>query len=424
MRTSDYRETEMGLNQRLGLAGLALAAGVAACAPASSELARPRLKEQLLFSRNSGGLAAVSSTSGRILFRVPGGVASPTWTHLFATGTTGDATLLQRVDPIRGTVVASTDLSGELEARVTSDDGLVALTPPGDEGSTLWLPAGKSRTTVVIADSRQERDRFRLRGNFEPEAFSVDNRELFMIEYIPALDPTRYRVRRLILDTGKVRPIGRLKQAAPGQMQGTGRTQVFSPDGDELYTLYTRQGPNYAHGDVAAEHRSGPVHAFVHVLNLRYGWAHCIDLPLPFGTGDAVDHAIAISPDGEDLYVVDPSTETLARIDPGKLRVVDVAEIDLRSPLSGAVTAEVVDDGTLFLASGAEVLSIEADSLTVNRRLTVPGPVTSLQLGSDGKTMIIGTDDRLQTVEISSGEVLASTDVEDAGGAIVHVGKR
>ena len=67
----------------------------------------------------------------------------------------------------------------------------------------------RSRTSIVVADptGAPQTRTFDLRGNFEPEAFSTDDRLLFMIQHLPAEAPTVYRVTVLDLKSGRVVPV-------------------------------------------------------------------------------------------------------------------------------------------------------------------------------------------------------------------------
>jgi hypothetical protein len=236
--------------------------------------------------------------------------------------------------------------------------GAVALVErePGD--TDPYKPVARATTKIAIADTTSGTTRsFELNGNYEPEAFSTDDSELFLIEYLPAMDPTRYRVRRLLLSSGQVVPIGRSKQFAPKAMRGTGRVQVPSPDGNFLYTLYTRQPRNdLAHGGVGSEavdtaaRQQRNVYAFVHVLSLAEGWAHCIDLRQPFGTGDAEASGLAVTADGSKLYVVDTSKDVISAIDTKRLAAAEPIEVDLEHTVRPPAT--VMDDGTLVVGDG------------------------------------------------------------------------
>jgi DNA-binding beta-propeller fold protein YncE len=208
---------------------------------------------------------------------------------------------------------------------------------------------------------------------------------------MPALAPSHYAVRRLNLVTGRVAPIARLKLAAPRVMRGTGRMQVLAPDRSELYTLYTQQGPNYAHG-APSNHDPDSVHAFVHVLSLRDRWAHCIDLPAPFGKGHATSTALAVTPDGDTLFVTDWTQGAVASIDPSKLRVEKVSEI----ALGGAddTTFAAASDATLYVAGESTVVALDAATMSATARWDAPGEIEGLALAPDGRALYVAAGDK------------------------------
>ena len=76
-------------------------------------------------------------------------------------------------------------------------------------GAAPGLPASRAETTIVVADPAGgvEPMRFRLHGNHEPEASSIDDERLFPIQYLPAETPAVYRVVVLELSSGEVRPV-------------------------------------------------------------------------------------------------------------------------------------------------------------------------------------------------------------------------
>jgi DNA-binding beta-propeller fold protein YncE len=265
----------------------------------------------------------------------------------------------------------------------------------------------------VVAQAGGGAKAFDLAGNFEPEAFSTDGRELFLLEYIPALAPTRYRVRRLLLEKERVVPIGRLKTAAPGQMQGTGRAQAYSPGADELYTLYTQQD--------SAGHEAGAIsgdHAFVHLLNLEGSWTHCIDLPHTFGHGDATASALAVSPDGARLFVADWTSGVLAVASPEKGKVIETATVAFGE--ADDRTFAAATDDLLFVAGGAEVVVLDPDSLEVADRWPVGAEVTGLAASEDGSRLYVSTDGQVLTLDTTGGEIQGDLPVEGARG-LTHV---
>src|SRR5919106_5721585 len=242
--------------------------------------------------------------TGAVRSQGPGVPGLGNWSTVFATAPVGDATTLQARDSATGNVVSSVHLSGSLGVRVASPDGSrVALMAPLPAGRSPWIPTPRTSTDLVVADptGATEPRTYRLDGNFEPEAFSADGTGLFLISYVPPGDPTGYRVARLALASGKVAPVGTGPKGVVETMSGTRLEQVVSPDGTMLYTLYTTQPAEYAE----LRHQAGRPVAFVHTLSLDEGWAHCVGLPRQLWGGDPADQAMAVSPDGARLYVVD-----------------------------------------------------------------------------------------------------------------------
>ena len=269
-----------------------------------------------------------------------------------------------------------------------------------------------------MGTGKRERTRtYDFKGNFVVEAFSTNDRQLFLLEYMPAKNPWHYGLRRLGLDDGKIRSIARDKQNAPGEMNGTGRLALSAPSGRELYTLYTQQGFNYTHVD--PEHaKPSKVYAFVHLLNLEGAWTHCIDLPAPFGTGTATAHAMAISDDGARLFVADPSSGGLAVIDPQTKRVLHTVTVDLRS-LRAGVSADVSVDGDLYLAGEDTVLVFDGESLQLRRSFQPASGLSGIATSADGSKLYLGNDEGLLEVDAGTGQRLRTIPIPGERGLSV-----
>jgi hypothetical protein len=395
---------------------MVLAVALAACgqqahsSPAQREAAEP---ESVLHMAAETGLQLVSTTGDETVVTVPGGVASPDHDVLVSTETRSSETLVRRLDG-HGTELSRWLVSGDVEARVVSPLGTsVALTERASSAPSTYAPTPRSSTRVVVARAEGPTLDLNLPGNFEPEAFSTDDEELFLLEYLPALAPTRYQVRRLILDKGDVLQIGRQKAAAPDQMQGTGRAQVYSPWGDELYTLYTQQESSGHEGAAF----SGD-HAFVHLLNLEGSWTHCIDLPHTFGHGEASASAITVSPDGSRLFVVDWSAGMIAEAAPQKLEVVRTAAVAFGDPDDRTFAAAT--DDLLYVAGGAEVVVVDARGLSVSARWTVPGEITGLTVSDDGSRLYVSSGGEVTTLDAADGEIVDTTSIGNGHG-LTHV---
>jgi hypothetical protein len=374
----------------------------------------------LLFIDHGADISAVDLSTGEQAFEASRAVISPDGSWLYSER----QRKVSMLDSATGARLGRVRMAEHLEPRVASTSGrLLALAEPHEAGATPWLPAGRRRSEIAVVSTGDGATRtYNLRGNFEIEAFSTDDRQLFLLEYRPALNPTRYTLRRLKLDSGDVVPIKRSKQNAPGSMRGTGRVSLFSPTGHELYTLYTQQVPNYAHGsDETHDQDAGAVHAFVHLLNLEGAWTHCIDLPLPFGTGAVTTHALAMSADGSRLYVVDPSSGGVAVIDPSRAKVLESVTMNLESLTKGDASAQVGSNGTLYLAGGSQVLVLDGRTLETMQRWDMGERVSGLAVAPDGARLYLAVRSGVKVVDSATGHVI---DVMRARGitGLSHVG--
>ena len=359
----------------------------------------------LLFIDQGADISAVDVSTGEQAFEASRAVISPDGSWLYSERQ-GKVSML---DSTTGARLGRIRTAEHLEPSVASTSGrLLALAEPHEAGVTAWLPAGRRRSEIEVVSTGDGATRaYNLKGNFEIEAFSTNDRQLILLEYRPALNPTRYTLRRLKLDSGDVIPIKRSKQNAPGTMRGTGRIALFSPRGHELYTLYTQQGPNYAHGsDETHDQDAEGVHAFVHLLNLEGAWTHCIDLPLPFGTGAVTTHALAISADGSRLYVVDPSSGGVAVIDPSRAKVLESVTMNLESLTKGDASAQVGSNGTMYLAGGSQVLVLDGRTLETVQRWDMGERVSGLAVGSDGARLYLAVRNGVKVVDSATGHVI------------------
>ena len=378
---------------------------VGACGPATMNGAGAGDASEVIYVDTGQGVAAFDTASGNATWDAPRSLPSPSFERFF---TVGDSSLVT-LDPASGRERAEMEVPRGLAAGVASfTGGAVALTE-GSSATTLYQPTERSSTRIVVARPGEGSYRtYRLDGNFKPEAFSTDERKLFLIEYLDTGDPARYRVRILRLETGTIAPVGRLTKLAPDSMRGTGRVQAYSPNGEVLYTLYTKQQPNYAHQHPEDVHNHGAVHAFIHVLNLREGWAHCVDLPMPFGMGEEPANLLAVSPDGSRVYAGDGSR--VATVSTARLKVLSlVGTPEFPEPIARAVVAP---DGTLFIGNGSRVRALDGDTLQQSRDFDVAGDVRSLGIAPLGDDLFVGTDRGISIIDLDSGKELTSIEVQ------------
>ncbi|HEU4832434.1 MAG TPA: hypothetical protein VFU18_06985 [Actinomycetota bacterium] len=401
--------------RKLVVALCVAALGAAACTHDTQDGSprQPVPPETLLLGTEAGPLV-VQVPSGSVLFDRPGTVASLGGSWLLSASPSAGSTLLSIVDGADAEAASTVRLDGALDVRVVAESGrAVALMDPLPDGWDPEVPLPRSRTPVVVADptGATETRTYDLRGNFEPEAFSTDDRQLFMIQHLPAEAPTVYRVTVLNLRTGRVVPVFGPFKGPAERMPGIRLQQVLSPNADQLYTLYSSARPGYAphHAPVP----NGATVSFVHVLSLQDGWAHCVGLPEELWDRPASEQAMATSPNGRLLYIADPTL--------GLVTVMDTASLEIRTyPIDLSVsgvrrTSAVVsgDGSTLFVATAGErggVTRIDTDTFDVVRTWATDD-VSGLGLSADGERLYVAFDDRVEVMDARTGSELAGVAV-------------
>jgi hypothetical protein len=401
--------------RKLVVALSVVALGAAACTHETQDGSprQPVPPETLLLGTEAGPLV-VQVPSGSVLFDRPGTVASLGGSWLLSGTPSAGSTLLSIVDGADAEAASTVRLDGTLDVRVVAESGrAVALMDPLPDGWDPEVPLPRSRTAVVVADptGATETRTYDLRGNFEPEAFSTDDRQLFMIQHLPAEAPTVYRVTVLNLRTGRVVPVFGPFKGPAERMPGIRLQQVLSPNADQLYTLYSSARPGYAphHAPVP----NGATVSFVHVLSLQDGWAHCVGLPKELWDRPASEQAMATSPNGRLLYIADPTL--------GLVTVMDTASLEIRTyPIDLSVsgvrrTSAVVsgDGSALFVATAGErggVTRIDTDTFEVVRTWATDD-VSGLGLSADGERLYVAFDDRVEVMDARTGSELAGVAV-------------
>ena len=402
------------MRTKLILAVSVVALVAAACTQGTSnDPTMATVPSETLFVGTGAGPLLVRVPTGSVLFEHPGAVGSLGGSFVVSPSGSQDWTRLRTVDAAGG-FVGATRVDGTLDVGVVSESGrAVALVDPLPNGWDPSVPVPRARTTIVVADPNGTRDTvtYDLRGNYEPEAFSTDDRTLFLIQHLPAETPTVYRVTALDLRRGNVYPVFGPYKGPAERMPGIRLQQVMAPNDDQLYTLYSSAQPGYAPHQAPVAN-SATV-SFVHVLSLQDGWAHCVGLPKQLWDRPAGEQAMATSPNGRLLYIVDATL--------GLVTVMDTASLEIRTaPIDLAVTgvrhssAVVSSDGSsLFVATAGErggITRIDTDTFDVVRSWTTDD-VSGLGLSSDGRRLYVAFEDRVEVLDAKTGSQLAGVAV-------------
>jgi hypothetical protein len=411
------------------LVAIALTLGACTQGPAAREdrsRSEPSdLRSDVLLLQSESGPVAVRASTGKVLFDAAGALPSPDGSIWYTTSHAPSLTHVETVDAASGRVLHRTALDGELAIRAVSRTGrALALTAPSRDG---LVPAPRARTPIVIADptGTSEPRRYVLQGNFEPEAFSVNDRRLFLIQHLPALAPVVYRVTVLDLASGEVSPIRGRFDAPPEQMAGMRLGQIWGRDARQLYTLYSSERPTYAQPTTGfdLEH---PGVSFIHVLDARDGWAFCVTLP------DAMRHhssrglVMAASADGGHLYLVDTMTGIVAVVDLAALQVIRYGAV-LKVPpgpeASSRPSALVSTDGRTLFVGGINdwgLVAIDTSTLRLTNSLIPDDVVSGLGSSSDGERLYASMLDRVAVLDAQTGDEIGSVPFTGAD-AIVEI---
>lgn len=353
----------------------------------------------LLYLRTSSGVSLVKAGATSPTFQSVTAEPAPDWDTVVRSEwdrAEGKSNLVA-VDPVTDETLWERSIPGRMRVKIVSPEArFVALAP--DTGRYLSQP-GQTRLVVTGRDVPVPTT-IDLDGNFEPEAFSVDGQDLFVVQYLPAGRPTRYQVRRVEISTGKIQDVFSVDAELQEAMRGTARVQEMSPDGTRLYTLYSVNTPDGRQ-------------SFVHVLSLDELWAHCIDLPDGFALSGAKRSAVGVSPDGERIYVADTAEGMVAELDAQELTVSLTAELDLVSAFRGADVTVAADGASVFVAAGAHMSQLSTEDLSELRRWSMPVGITGIQVGSDSD-IYVGTRDEVAVINTRSGK---QTDILEPAGA-------
>jgi DNA-binding beta-propeller fold protein YncE len=171
------------------------------------------------------------------------------------------------------------------------------------------------------------------------------------------------------------------------------------------------------------------------VLSLRRGWAYCADLPRTLWGQAAGTQAMVTSPDGRALYIVDPARGVVSRMDTRTLKVTQTRHLDLGvSPASSSeaggsasvsrASASISPDGsTLYVATAGEnaIVAVDARTMNVLGRWTMPAGVSDLALSADGARLYAATSDEVTEIDPATGLTRATISTPGVQ-SIVHIG--
>jgi hypothetical protein len=367
-------------------------AGCASTAPEAAKsqprpqphAAAPARSDRVLIVASRTGTVSVGTATGEVAFRAPYGKAAPDSSTIVQAQPLDTGTRVVASDPLTGVPRWTHDVAGSRTVRVVSPGGrFVALV----DGNLTTGSQPRATTSIDVVTAKGTR-RISVAGNLDPEAFSVDGRYLYALDFLPAMQPSRYSVRRIDLGTLKTQTVPDRDGSVRAPMPGYASTQLMSPDGRQLYTFYASEQPITVKGET--------YHAWIHVLNLEKGWAHCVELDEKIGMAGTANAALAVSPDGSRLFITDGTTGAFAVMDTTSLHVVHTRFIAALGDLS-TPSLLATDGRTLFTRDNEGGLAtVDAKTLSTDAQtISETSAINALRLDGSGQTLYVLTTDRV-----------------------------
>jgi hypothetical protein len=271
---------------------------------------------------------------------------------------------------------------------------------------------------MVLIDTQQFNiaKRIDLKGKYDFDAVNNTGQNVYVIEY-PNPKDSYYHVRVYEVLNGRLADFFVIDKTEPNEvMTGVRLSGVYSPDGQWLYSLYTR------------EHKG----AFVHALNLNQPFAFCLDLPGPgsLSNGNAFEWSLAIAPDGRHVYAANGPLGLVTQIDNldgsrpsitrnGKFSssgtTANLFVKDVSAKQMGRNAAVVSNDGRTLVTAGANGLVwIDTGTLQVRHRVLTNWSVWGLAASPDG-AMLYALSDAGAIAELSmaSAKVVATFNLDE-----------
>jgi hypothetical protein len=378
---------------------------VAACGtmPGGPRVAGGYKLYEAVTSHNAQLVSVIDSRSQSAERRLPLGVASSDWKHLYSI--VGSS--LVDTDPQTGTTQNAILLPGSYQLPSATITGVPGGTSPDGrwvvvesfEGPANGVPTATHMLMIDTAASKVMH-RVNLNGYFHFDAVSNDGLRLYLIQY---LNGKEYYVRLYDVSAGALDANIVVDKSDGNQaMAGIRLSGLASPDGHWLFSMYVRENES----------------PFIHALSLDGPFAFCLDLPgNGYATSEAEMHwSLAMNRAGSLLYAVNGATGVVAEIDISAQynpQVKRTAKIPGgRSAKAGSNAAVLSPDGKTLVTAGATGIEwIDTASLAARMSALGDWHVWSLGLSPDGSMIYaVGDNGHIAEVAMASGGVVHTFD--------------
>jgi general stress protein 26 len=337
---------------------------------------------------DTGSLIAYDMGSGEMRFSLPPGMLSADKQHYLVAKTSAGTQLLG-FDLTTGAGTPITQLAGQWELSGVSPTGRwAALTRiPSDSEKQAWTTANDWKTDVLVVDTQTGKTAHQmgLEGNFAVDTLSAAGDALFVIQYLPAVNPDHYQVRLVDLPTETLQDGALVDKRAPDEVMAGQRWQAVAPhDGSWLFTLYLRTKNNTA---------------FIHALNTENKFTLCFDLPTVQGNTleQLRAYTLALSLNGQTIYAANPALGIIAEVDLNSFEVTKAASFAPdQSVLSASapVNYGVADKRMMYFTGGKTIWTFDVTNQQVKSLSTLDTFISGLGLGSDGQRLFVARPDQ------------------------------
>lgn len=404
------------MNMRISGAALCIGILVTACGTTQTQAGSGDKLYAAVSAGHSQFVQVIDSRSHKVERRLPMGVPSSDWKHLYSILSTS----LVDTDPQTGATLSTLALGHAYRLPDATFTGVPGGLSPNGQWLVIEsydvtgedLPSA-SHFLLIETPGLKIKSWIDLAGFFNFDAVSNDGRRLYLIQFVSG---KAYYVRWYDLAMGRLDPgVVFDKNDGANAMSGLRLSGVASANGGWLYSMYVRD-------------HAGP---FIHALSLEGPIAFCLDLP---GSGYAEDGSamqwsLALSPGGSTVYAANLASGEVAKVGiaDGAPQIVHKAHIALTTSTGGLIknveakelgaNAAVVslDGSTLVVAGGSGLVWIDAQALAVRHRALTDWRIWSVGLSPDGRNLYAMSEGG-KVAEISMGSATVGATFDLSGG--------
>jgi hypothetical protein len=352
------------------------------------------------------GMLRFSPSGRELVVPLPSGLLDRRKAVVYTATSVGAGTRIESVDLRTGVSLAGLDIPGRFRL-----PGIVSGGAPAGlsaDGTTIVLEEetgpgtyGRASTHFALLDTglRTPPRLVELSGNFTFDAVGRNASVLYLVEHLPAINPTDYQVRAY--DVGRGLRDGVIVDKRVGQllMQGQALAQVSTEDGSWVYTAYLNL-------------QKGP---FIHALGTENGFAACLFLSAPAApVAAARDWRLSLDRANRTLFAVNASLGIVSRVPVSAVDIGGTGNFgggraggdEMKNAVESARTGVSPDGSTAVVATDEGLVELGARDLAARRVMHPDRPFTAVAWSGTGRTIYAVSAGRLLELDAQEGAIL------------------